>query len=174
MNKYPFDLPLKEYEGVLKNKEYWDSGCVEWTFSPFDKKIKRIAGFVQKGGNLMNVLDGYAEDHPDWGYRMQLQGKVLDYILRIMRGNEWNKVIMETKNYIDARIMCFTKEELVELFTEELKRDVIVSCDDCCFVSDREPVNDDIFEKIEQRHKQEHPNESIKEKINEWIDYTLW
>lgn len=171
---YPFDLPLKEYGGILKNKKYWDEGCVEWTFSPFDDKIKHLAGFVQNGGNLMDVLDGYAEDHPDWGYRMPLQGKVLDYTMRIMRGKEWHKVIMETKNYIDLRIMCFTKEELVELFTEELKRDVKFCYDHWEFTSDTEPVNDDILEKIERRHKQAHPNESVKKKIREWIRNSLW
>ena len=176
MNTYPFDLTLKEYKGVLKSKEYWDSGCAEWNFSPFDRKIARIAGFVQKGGNLMEVLDSYAEDHPDWGYRRFLQDKVLDYTSRIMRGKKWNDVIMETKNYIDARIMCFTKEELVELFTEELKRDVIIYDDHCEFIVDSEPINDDILEEIERRHKLAHPKESIKKKVQEWssVDYSLW
>lgn len=178
MNKYPFNLPLKEYRGILKNKEYWDSGCAEWNFSSFDDKVARIAGFVQKGGNLMEVLDGYAEDHPDWGYRRFLQDKVLDYTLRIMRGKNWNDVIMETKDYINARIMCFTKEELVELLTEELKRDVQIYdySDDYEFVADSKPINDDILEDIERRHKQAHPKESIKEKVEEWssVDYSLW
>lgn len=89
-----------------------------------------------------------------------------------MRGKKWNNVIMETKNYIDARIMCFTKEELVELFTEELKRDVIIYDDHCEFIVDSEPINDDILEEIERRHKLAHPKESIKKRYRngrQWI-----
>jgi len=51
----PFDVALKEYEGLVCRREYWDGLGTEWGWSSVEEKIIRLAGFVQQGGNLKKI-----------------------------------------------------------------------------------------------------------------------
>ena len=80
----PFDVPLKEYEGLVCRREYWDGLGTEWGWSSVEEKIIRLAGFVQQGGNLKKIINRYAKDRDEtyyewshrpekwWGYKQYL------------------------------------------------------------------------------------------------------
>lgn len=154
--KYLEDLPLHDYAGILKNKEYWDYCSAEWHYSSLEEKIKRLATFVQRGGMLMEVLNSYADDH-DSRYRTCIQECIWDFLVRIMLGDE-KKADIRYVTWGD-RIRCLNREEIVELLTEELKRDV----NGDTIRSDVETISDDILKGIEDRHHHDHPEESLEE-----------
>ena len=52
MYNTPYQVPLKEYEGMMADREYWDDLGAEWIHSTLEQKLVRLAGFVQQGGNL--------------------------------------------------------------------------------------------------------------------------
>jgi hypothetical protein len=161
----PFDVPLKEYEGLIARREYWDDISEEWSWSTTEQKLVRLAGFVQQGGDLAKLIDKYAEGRDD-DYRHRIQFCLLSYILKLMVGERMHS---NSNAPLVSRIKRLNKEELVELMTEELKRDVKKSekmdsdfsiHEDWELLSDKEWMSDEILDRIEYRHWHEHPEES--------------
>jgi hypothetical protein len=73
----PFDLPLDDYEGLIERNEYWDDSGDEANWLTMDQKLIRLAGFVQKGGNLAKVITNYAEAHDEYKRkRIQFQIRI--------------------------------------------------------------------------------------------------
>ena len=117
----PFDVSLRDYEGMMNNRQYWDDLGAEWGWSTMEQKLVRLAGFVQQGGNLKKVINRYAKDH-DKRYNSRIQYCVLCYILKLMVGDRMHWYEDEP---LVNRIKCLNKDELVRLLTDELKRDVV-------------------------------------------------
>ena len=61
----PFKVSLRDYEGMMNSREYWDDLGAEWSWNTIEKKLGRLAGFVQQGGNLKKVINRYAKDHDE-------------------------------------------------------------------------------------------------------------
>jgi hypothetical protein len=86
------------------------------------------------------------------------------------------------------RIKRLNKDELVELLTKELKRDVVPSSEmdknhkfheHWRLLSDDEWLSDEILDKIEYRHWRKHPEEPFSQYLRRsefWWDYRhfLW
>ena len=159
MYNAPYHVPLKEYEGMMANREYWDDLGAEWNWSSMVKKLVRLAGFVQFC--------------------------VLEYILKLMVGN---RIKSYEKVPLVDRIKRLNKDELVELLTKELKRDVVPSSEmdknhkfheHWRLLSDDEWLSDEILDKIEYRHWRKHPEEPFSQYLRRsefWWDYRhfLW
>ncbi|MBR4392294.1 MAG: hypothetical protein IKT08_09360 [Bacteroidales bacterium] len=161
----PFKVSLRDYEGMMNSREYWDDLGAEWSWSTIEKKLVRLAGFVQQGGNLKKVINRYAKEH-DERYNCRIQYCVLYYILKLMVGNrlQW----YGSEPLVD-RIKCLNKDELIRLLTAELKRDVVQSChidehNNICehweLLSDTEWLSDVYLDRIERHHWRTHPQES--------------
>ena len=180
----PYQVPLKEYEGMMANREYWDDLGAEWNWSSMEKKLVRLAGFVQQGGSLKKVLNRYTKDR-DEEYTNRIQFCVLEYILKLMVGN---RIKPYEKVPLVDRIKRLNKDELVELLTKELKRDVVPSSEmdknhkfheHWRLLSDDEWLSDEILDKIEYRHWRKHPEEPFSQYLRRsefWWDYRhfLW
>lgn len=180
----PYHVPLKDYEGMMANREYWDDLGAEWNYSTIEKKLVRLAGFVQLGGNLKKVINHYAKDHDDQ-YNRRIQFCVLYYILKLMVGD---RLQWYSKEPLVDRIKCLNKDELIRLLTLELKRDVQPSCEmdknhkaheHWRLLSDDEQQSDIYLDRIERHHWRIHPHESATQYFNRatiWWNYTrfLW
>lgn len=116
----PFNVSTEEYEGLIARREYWDDCCEEWNWSSIEVKIVRLAGFVQIGGNLNKIINGYAKEH-DKEYRRRIQYCVASYILKIMFGDLF--VINDNMPFV-RRIKRLDKNELVKLLSSQLKSSV--------------------------------------------------
>ena len=183
MNHYlPFqNETVRDYELMMANREYWDDLGAEWSWSPVEKKLVRLAGLVQQGGSLKKVLTRYAKDH-DERYNQRIQHCVLRYILKLMVGSRIKPYENEP---LVNRIKCLNKDELIKLLTQELKRDVRPTCwmdkdhriHDCWeLLSDTQWMSDDNLDKIERHHWCTHPEESptqYSNRANTWWKYTL-
>ena len=184
MYNAPYHVPLKEYEGMMANREYWDDLGAEWNWSSMEKKLVRLAGFVQQGGSLKKVLALYTKDR-DKEYTNRIQFCVLEYILKLMVGN---RIKPYEKVPLVDRIKRLNKDELVELLTKELKRDVMPSSEmdknhkfheHWRLLSDDEWLSDEILDKIEYRHWRKHPEKPASQyfrKAEIWWSYRryLW
>ena len=118
----PFDVPLKEYEGLVCRREYWDRLGTEWRWSSVEEKIIRLAGFVQKGGNLKKIINHYAKDR-DETYRREIQHCILEYILVLMAGDSIK--IYRNSPFVN-RIKRLDKDELVKELTKLLECEIII------------------------------------------------
>lgn len=186
MNHYvPFkDVTVSDYEQMMANREYWDDLGAEWSWSPVEKKLVRLAGLVKQGGSLKRVLTRYAKNH-DEEYRHRIQHCVLCYILRLMVGD---RIKPHENEPLVNRIKCLNQDELIKLLTLELKRDVQPSCwmDDNHNIheywklqSDAEWMSDEYLDKIERKHWRNHTEESATQYFNRassWWNYSkfLW
>jgi len=180
----PYNVPLKEYEGMMANREYWDDLGAEWNHSTIEKKLVQLAGFVRLGGNLKKVINHYAKDH-DEQYNRRIQFCILYYILKLMVGD---RLQWYSKDPLVDRIKRLNKDELVALLTKELKRDVIPSCEmdknhkfheHWRLLSDDEWLSDEFLDKIERKHWRSHPEEPFSQYLRRskwWWDYRhyLW
>jgi hypothetical protein len=164
----PFDLPLEEYEGLIENGQYWDDSGDEANWLTMEQKLIRLAGFVQKGGDLARVINNYAEDRAEYK-RQRIQFSVAAYILKLMAGDKYSIKMKDVP--LVNRIRCLNRDELVELLTEELKRGVIKTekydkdykvHDDWEILSDNDDfrINDEILDAIERNHWRKNPDES--------------
>ena len=180
----PYHVPLKEYEGMMANREYWDDLGAEWNWSSMEQKLVRLAGFVQQGGSLKKVLVRYTKNR-DKEYTNRIQFCVLEYILKLMVGN---RIQTYEKVPLVDRIKRLNKDELVELLTKELKRDVQPSCEmdknhkfheHWRLLSDDEWLSDENLDKIEYHHWRKHPEEPFSQYLRRseiWWNYRhfLW
>ena len=181
--KTPYDVPLDEYEGLVARREYWDDGSDEWNWSSIDLKLVRLAGFVQQDGDLNKVMTEYTKDLDEYK-RQRIQYCVVRYILKLMLGERRQ---LSENNPLVERIKCLNKEELLELLTEELKRDVKKEekmddnykiHEDWVLLSDNQWMSDEILDGIERRHWRENPEESYTTYSNRsqfwWNNRSLW
>ncbi len=183
----PFDLPLDKYEGLIERSEYWDDSGDEANWLTMDQKLIRLAGFVQKGGNLAKVITNYAENRDDYK-RKRIQFCVGAYILKLMAGDKYTITTKEVP--LVDRIKCLNKDELVELLSQELNRGVIKTekydnnyntHDDWEVLSNNDGyrINDENLDAIERRHWRENPEESFNTYSNRadyWWNHSesLW
>jgi hypothetical protein len=183
----PFDLPLDVYEGLIERNEYWDDSGDEADWLTMNQKLIRLAGFVQKGGDLAKVINNYTEDRAEYK-RQRIQFSVVAYILKLMAGEKYSIKMKDVP--LVNRIKCLNRDELVELLTEELKRGVIKTekydkdykvHDDWKILSDNDDfkINDENLDAIERRHWRENPDESFTTYSNRsdyWWNYSnsLW
>ena len=60
MNHFvPFnDVTVSNYEKMMANREYWDDLGAEWSWSPVEKKLVRLAGLVQQVGRSKGLPCG--------------------------------------------------------------------------------------------------------------------
>lgn len=180
----PFEnLTVERYEAYMANREYWDDLGAEWKYSPVEKKLVRLAGLVNQGGSLKKAIDSYAEVHAH-EYNRRIQYCVVRYILILMTNDQVN--LYEDHSLVN-RIKCLNKDELVELLTDELKRDMVpVYWKDANgqyqrgldLLSKAQTVDDNNLDRIERHHWRTHPNEGAAyfrraKKWWEW-DLTLW
>ena len=113
----PLEVPLRDYKGFLKRKEYWDDLCHEWNSTTIEQKLVNLAGFVQMGGNLSEVISEYADNH-DSMYRERIQYCVVKYILRLMTAGRSS--VNDNSPFV-RRIKRLEKDAMVNLLTDQLK-----------------------------------------------------
>ena len=150
----PFDLPLNEYEGLIETNQYWDDSGDEANWLTMDQKLIRLAGFVQKGGDLAKVITNFAETHDDYK-RKRIQFCVGSYILKLMAGDKYTITTKGDKDYK-------THEDWEVLSNNDDFR-----------------INDENLDAIERRHWRENPDESYTTYSNRsiyWWNYSnsLW
>lgn len=163
----PFDVPLKEYEGLVCHREYWDGVGTEWGWSSVEEKIIRLAGFVQQGGNLKKIINRYAKDR-DETYRREIQYCILEYILVLMAGDSIK--VYKNSPFVD-RIKCLDKEELVKLLSDQLKTSVrrIYYMEGGGIKEgwkiryDNPKTPDELLDKIDRQHCRKYPDETYYE-----------
>ena len=172
--EYYEKLPLKEYESVLANRDYWDHCSYEWEHRPMENKLIALGIFVRRGGKLSRVINRYAEGR-EYTYRHAIQYCVMDYLERLFGTHDY---------YV--RIMLLDKRELLWLLTELLK-----SCVYCGYVRDyRTGLYSDewrvakqykdaesILAPIEERHKRIYPDETLEHQrklVKCWMEGSLW
>lgn len=114
----PFNVPLAEYESLLKRREYWDHLCDEWGCSTMDEKIVKLAGFVQLGGNLSKVINQYAKGREEY-QRQCIQYCVVSYILRIAAPYPMH--ISDKLEPFVRRVKRLEKKVMVNFLTKLLK-----------------------------------------------------
>ena len=120
MTNYYENVPLQEFEGILANREYWDNASYEWeNFSKMEVKLARLGTFVQRGGDLNQVIFHYAEGR-EYTYRVMAQHCLERYIEALT-----DKRIKD----ITLRIYKLEKEEAVKLLAELLKASVNKTCE---------------------------------------------
>ncbi len=184
MYNKPFSVPLEEYESLICCREYWDDISTEWESSPIEQKIIRLAGFVQQGGDLMNAINLYAQEH-DETYRRRIQHCILEYILILMTGD---KIEIYRKSPFKNRIKRLNKDELVKLLSDQLKASVIegsymdknyntLPCWEIRY--DNKLTPDEYMDKVDHEHYQNYPDESFTTydaKSENWNNptYSLW
>ena len=177
MTNYYENVPLEEFEGILANREYWDNVSCEWkSYSKMDEKLARLGTFVQRGGNLNQVIARYAEDR-EYTYRVMAQHCLERYIEALADKRIPN---------ITLRIYKLEKEEAVKLLAELLKACVKRTGEydkytkeyyTLRFVETKNVDVEGILATIEEEHRQSHPNETkeeIKSRVMNWIRESLW
>ncbi len=175
MNEYYRNLPLKEYEGILANREYWDDISYEWEqHSILEQKLIRLGGFVQRGGDLNRVILHYAEGR-EYTYRMTIKSCLKQYIEHFLPKDLW---------YL--RIVRLEKEEVVKLLSELLKASVKDSCEydrynkkyySVSLLETKGVDTEALLAAIEKEHKETHPDETIevmRERAWGWVRESLW
>lgn len=116
----PFKVSLKEYEGLISGREYWDDFSEEWKQSTIEEKIVRLSGFVKMGGNLNKIINRYAKNH-DEEKRRRIQYCIGKYILKIMFDDYFH---IDGYEPFVHRIKRLYKEPLVKLLINQLKTSV--------------------------------------------------
>ena len=129
------------------------------------------------------AIDSYAEVHAH-EYNRRIQYCVVRYILILMTNDQVN--LYEDHSLVN-RIKCLNKDELVELLTDELKRDMVpVYWKDANgqyqrgldLLSKAQTVDDNNLDRIERHHWRTHPNEGAAyfRRAKKWWDWdlTLW
>lgn len=179
----PLNVPLNEYEGYIKRREYWDDLATEWGWSPKEEKIIRLAGFVQQGGNLKKIINSYAKNH-DEIYRQRIQYCILSYILKIMTNG---RIHAYSKSPFVDRIKRLDKDELVKLLSDQLKTSVKQTyqmenggINPVWEIKYDNPLTpDELLDKIDRKHSRKYPEESINmwwQRSDYWWDnrHYLW
>ena len=177
MTNYYENVPLKEFEQILANREYWDNGSCEWeNYSEMTDKLVRLGTFVQRGGNLNQVIALYAEGR-EYTYRVTIQHCIEKYLKALTDKRIPNLML---------HLFQLEKEEAVKLLTELLKACVKRSCEYDKYKKDYyslrivETKNVDvegILASIEEEHRQAHPDETkedIKARVMNWIRESWW
>ena len=177
MNDYYENVPLKEYEQILANREFWDNVSCEWeTFSKMQDKLVRLGTFVQRGGDLNRVIEKYAEGRA-YTYRVMIQHCIERYLEALTEKRIPN---------LTLRLYKLEKEEAVALLSELLKTGVKrkYDCDKYTKewhiygnVDSKNIDSDGILAAIEQEHKAIHPDETIEEiqkRVRKWISDSWW
>ena len=177
MTNYYENVPLEEFEGILANREYWDNVSCEWnSYSKMEVKLARLGTFVQRGGDLNQVIARYAEDR-EYTYRVMIQHCIERYIEALA-----DKRIPD----ITLRIYKLEKEEAVKLLAELLKASVKKTCEydkykkeyyTLRFIETKDVDIKGILASIEEEHRQAHPNETkeeIRERVFHWIRDSWW
>lgn len=177
MSNYYENVPLEEYEQILANREYWDNISCEWErYSNMEDKLVRLGTFVQRGGNLNQVIALYAEGR-EYTYRVAIQHCIEKYLKALTCKRIPN---------LTLRLFKLEKEEAVQLLTE-----LLIVCvkktygydkykkDYCSLrIVDTKNVDaEDIFADIEENHRQSYPNETkeeIRERVAHWINDSWW
>lgn len=167
----PYELEVGEYAKHLATREYWDDFSYEWSGRhTMDQKLIYMAGFVNKGGDLLWVIKQYAKDRSR-DYRFCIHGSISKYLFCMISEGLPKEERDKDNSYV--RMMFLDREELVELLTEELKRkvkyDYVVdrntgTVEREWFVEKPTKFDDSVLAKIEQAHKQAHPDETVEEK----------
>ncbi len=168
----PYDCDLREYEARLaSSREIWDDCSHEWSYSTLDGKLIILAGFVQKGGNLIRAIERYAEGRSEI-YRRRIHWVIFTYIWRMIMGDE------PLKRPMCDRIKCLDNDELIRLLSEELKKCVKMTCksgfdykgqhyiENYWIVSDEYKYNDTILDTIEREHWRAFPDEDFSYYLN--------
>lgn len=175
MNEYYRNLPLEEYEGILANREYWDDISCEWEqYSTLEQKLIRMGGFVQRGGDLNQVILRYAEGR-EYSYKVTIKSCLMHYIERFISKDQWY-----------TRIVRLEKEEVVNLLSELLKVSVKNSCEydkynkkyySVGLLETKDVDAAAILTAVEMRHQETHPYETIevvRERAWGWVRESLW
>lgn len=178
MNDYYENVPLKEYEQILANREYWDCFSCEWErYSTIEQKLVRMGTFVQRGGDLNRVIALYAEGR-EYTYRVMIQHCIERYLKAITDKRIPN---------LTLRLYKLEKEEAVALLSELLKAGVKRMYDFDKYttkewhifgsVDSRNLDSEGILAAIEQEHQITHLDESIdevKKRVGRWISDSWW
>ena len=178
MNDYYENVPLKEYEQILANREYWDCFSCEWErYSTIEQKLVRMGTFVQRGGDLNRVIALYEEGR-EYTYRVMIQHCIERYLKAITDKRVPN---------LTLRLYKLEKEEAVALLSELLKAGVKRMYDFDKYttkewhifgsVDSRNLDSEGILSAIEEEHRQAHPDETkdeIKARVMNWIWESLW
>ena len=172
--EYYRDLPMKEYEGVLANRDYWDHCSCEWERRPMENKLIALGIFARRGGKLSRVINRYAEGR-EYTYRHAIQYCMMDYLERLFGTHDY---------YV--RIMLLDKRELLWLLTELLKVAVISDYvrdyrtgqyrDTWSVIKDTKR-SESILLAIEERHKRIYPDETLEHQrklVKRWMEGSLW
>ena len=164
MANYPFEfMSIEDCAARIDNKEYWDEYSEEWNRSNHIQKLLVLGDFILKGGNLLTVLDKYAERHEEM-YRRNIQNSILLYIGVLMTGEE-----LDENTPLCHRIKRLDKEELVQLLTEELHRNVFErkvidrkgNITSYWTIGQENLLDDTILDNIERVHWRNNPNETF-------------
>ena len=177
MTNYYENVPLEEFKQILANREYWDNVSCEWeNYSKMEEKLARLGTFVQRGGDLNQVIARYAEDR-EYTYRVMAQHCLERYIEALA-----DKRILD----ITLRIYKLEKEEAVKLLEELLKVCVKRTCEYDKYKKEYYTIRvvetkkvdiEGILQTIEKEHRQAHPNETkeeIKVRVMNWIRESWW
>ena len=177
MYNAPYHVPLKEYEGILANREYWDNISCEWEiYSKMEDKLVRLGIFVQRGGDLNRVIALYAEGR-EYTYRVTIQRCIERYLEALTN---------ERVDNLKIRLFKLEKEEAVKLLSEILKVSIGVDFRYDKYTSrqvsfdvldTRKLDAEGILSAIEQEHRQAHPDENIEEvrkRAHTWIEDSWW
>ena len=177
MTNYYENVPLEEFEQILANREYWDNVSYEWeNYSKMEVKLARLGTFVQRGGDLNQVISRYAEDR-EYTYRVMIQHCLERYIEALADRRIPN---------ITLRIYKLEKEEAVKLLMELLKTSVKKTCEydkykkeyyTLRYVETKNVDVEGILASIEEEHHQVHLNESKEEtkaRVMKWIWESWW
>ena len=177
MTNYYENVPLEEFEGILANREYWDTASCEWeSYSKMEEKLARLGTFVQRDGDLNRVIARYAEDR-EYTYRVMAQHCLERYIEALADKRIPN---------ITLRIYKLEKEEAVKLLEELLKVCVNRTCEYDKYKKEYYTIRvvetknvdvEGILATIEEEHRQAHPNETqeeIKARVMYWIRESWW
>ena len=174
---YNNERTIKDLEGDLANREYWDHISGEWQMnSSIEKKLSKLGEFTHKGGDLNRVIALYAEDR-EYTYRVTIQQCIHRYIVALIP-----KKIPD----LLLRVYKLEKGEAVKLLTELLKEGISVNYVGNIYSSDYHRIwkldnrgmdAESILSSIEEEHRQPHPDETIeevKERVHKWISDSWW
>ena len=177
----PFDYPLKDYEGHLRRREFWDDYGAEWHNKTVEQKLIILAGFVQKGGNLKKVINKYAKDRDEM-YRERIQHCILLYILQLMLGDE-----LSFSCNLATRVKRLDRDGLVNLLSYLLKtcvmeKELFINYDikKCWVVEYNNKLTpDEVLDKFDKKFFRSHPEISYMTFYNRaevWWNphYSLW